>query len=81
MLAALPGKDFNFTMGGRLHFTDVGTNQSLSSDQIVIPIINDDIAEPRESFTCTLQGRSVDSIHDVFPHQATIEINDDDGED
>ena len=79
-MAALPGKDFNLTKEGRLHFTDVGTNHSLSSDQVVIPIINDDIAEPRESFICTLQGRPVDSIWAVFPNQVTIEIRDDDGE-
>ena len=47
---------------------------------MVIPIINDDIAEPRESFICTLQGGIVDSLQTTFPSQVTIEIRDDDGE-
>ena len=79
LLAALPGKDFNFTAGARLHFTDTDTLQSLSSDQAVIPIINDDIAEPCESFICTLQGGGVDSVQSTAPNRVTIEICDDDG--
>ena len=67
-------------MGTKLHFTDIGIPKSLSSDQVVIPIINDDIAEPRESFICTLQGGIVGSVQAVFPSQVTIEICDDDGE-
>ena len=46
----------------------------------MIPIINDDIAEPRESFICTLQGGIVDSVQAIFPSQVTIQIIDDDGE-
>ena len=80
LCAALPGRDFNFTVGTKLHFTDIGDAVSNSSDQVVIPIINDDIAEPRESFICTLQGGIVDSVQAVFPSQVTIEIRDDDGE-
>ena len=80
MCAAFPGKDFNFTAGTKLHFRDVGTIRSFSLDEVVIPIVNDDIAEPRESFICTLQGGIVDSVQAVFPSQVTIEIRDDDGE-
>ena len=47
---------------------------------MVIPIINDNIAEPRESFICTLQAGIVDSIQAIFPSKIMIEIRDDDGE-
>ena len=47
---------------------------------MVIPIVNDDIAEPRESFICILQEGIVNSVQVVFPCQVTIEIRDDDGE-
>ena len=46
----------------------------------MIPIINDDIAEPCESFICTLQGGSVSSVQSIEPNQITVEICDDDGE-
>ena len=45
----------------------------------MIPIINDDIAEPCESFICTLQGGGVQSIRGIEPNRVTIEICDDDG--
>ena len=80
LLAAFPDLDFSYTPGAKLHFTDVNTERSLSSDQVVIQIINDDIAEPCESFICTLQGGGVDSIRSIKPNQVTIEICDDDGE-
>ena len=47
---------------------------------MVIPIIDDNIAEPRESFICTLQGGAVDSVQAIFPSQVTIEIVDNDCE-
>ena len=80
LLAAFPGRDFNFTAGTKLHFIDVDTLQSKSSDHVAIPIINDDIAEPCKSFICTLQGGGVDSIRTIEPNQVTIEICDDDGQ-
>ena len=46
----------------------------------MIPIINDDIAEPRKSFICALQGVTDDTIQAIFPSQVTINIHDDDGE-
>ena len=80
LLAALPGKDFNFTAGTKLHFTDIDTIATESSEPLVIPIINDDIAEPCETFICTLQGGDVDSVQSTEPNRVTIEICDDDGE-
>ena len=80
LCAAFPGRDFNFTAGTKLHFSDIGFTESFSRDEVVIPIINDEIAEPRESFICTLQGGTVDSVQAIFPSQVTIEIRDDDGE-
>ena len=77
---AFPGTDFNFAAGTKLHFTEVETLRSFSSDQVEIPIINDDIAEPCESFICTLQGGAVDSVQGVEPNRVTIEICDDDRE-
>ena len=47
---------------------------------MVIPIINDNIAEPRKSFICTLQGGTDASIQNTFPSQVIINIDDDDGE-
>ena len=80
MCAAFPGRDFNFTVETKLHFSDAFTTRSFSSDEVVIPTIDDDIAEPRESFICILQGGIVDSVQAIFPSQVTIEIRDDDGE-
>ena len=80
MCAAFPGRDFNFTVGTKLHFTDTFTTQIFSRHEVVIPIINGEIAEPRESFICTLQGGTVDSVQAIFPNQVIIEIIDDDGE-
>ena len=79
LLAAFPDLDFSYTPGAKLHFTDVNTERSFSSDQVVIQIINDDIAEPCESFICTLQGGGVQSVQGIEPNRVTIEICDDDG--
>lgn len=80
MCIALPGKDFIFTEGTKLHFRDINQRRSFSFDQVEIPIIDDDIAEPRESFICSLQAGNVDDIQAMFPSQVTIEIRDNDGE-
>ena len=80
MLAAFPGLDFSYTPGAKLRFTDVNTERSLSSNEVVIQIINDDIAEPCESLICTLQGGGVQSVQGIEPIRVTIEICDDDGE-
>ena len=80
MLAASFGGDFFFTSGTSLIFTDVETIQSLSFEDLVVPIINDDIAEPCESFICTLQGGALDAIRGIEPNRVTIRICDDDRE-
>ncbi len=77
---AFHGTDFNFAAGYKLRFAEVETLRSFSSDLVEIPIINDDIAEPCESFICTLQGGAVDSVQGVEPNRVTIEICDDDRE-
>ena len=46
----------------------------------MVPIINDDIAEPCESFICTLQGGALDGIRGIEPNRVTIIICDDDRE-
>ena len=79
-LVALPGQDFSFTPGTRIRFTDVETPQSLSSNVLVVPIINDDIAEPCESFICTIQGGALDAVRGIEPNRVIIRICDDDGE-
>ena len=80
LLAASLGSDFIFTPGTRLNFTDIETNRSLSIEDLVVPIINDDIVEPCESFICTLQGGALDAIRGIEPNRVTIQICDDDGE-
>ena len=80
MLSAFPNLDFSYTPGAKLHFRDVNTDRSFSSNQVVIRINNDDIAEPCESFICTLQGGGVQSVQGIEPNRVTIEICDDDGE-
>ena len=80
LFAAIPGRDFNFTTGTKLYFTDVETLKSSSSNPVMISIINDDIAEPCESFICTLQGGALDAVRGIEPNQVTIRICDDDGE-
>lgn len=79
LFAAIPGKDFNFSVGTKLHFTDVNTIRS-PSDQIVIPILNDNIAEPRESFVCILNRGIANKVQTIDPTEVIIKINDDDGE-
>ena len=80
LVAATPGKDFSFAVGSKLHFEDVGTNRSFSSDQLVVRIINDEIAEPKELFICALKGDTVNAVQTKSPNQVTIEIFDNDGE-
>ena len=79
LLAAIPGKDFKFTPT-ELNFTDVDTEQSVSSNQVVISIINDDIAEPCKILVCTLQAGSTGVVRSIEPNRVAIEICDDDGE-
>ena len=80
LLAALPGRDYSFTVGTKLNFADVETFSSFSLHDLVIPIIDDNIAEPCESFICTLQGGAQDAVRASEPSQVTIRISDDDCE-
>ena len=80
MFAAYPGRDFVVLSGSTLVFTDVYTLRSNSSNKVVLSIINDDIAEPCESFICTLQGGAMDQVRGVEPNRVTVRICDDDGE-
>ena len=82
MFVALPGpdKDFVVLSGSTLKFTDVYTLRSNSSNKVVLSIIDNDIAEPCESFICTLQGGAVDRVRGVEPNRVTVRICDDDGE-
>lgn len=80
LFAAFPGRDFNIIGRSVLHFEAFDKIQSHSRDQVIIAIIDDDITEPRESFTCTLQVGNVYNIRAICPSQVTIEICDDDGE-
>ena len=62
-------------------FTDVETLRSNSSNNLTLLIIDNDIAEPCESFICTLQVGTVDYfVHGVEANQVTVRICDDDGE-
>ena len=81
MSVALPGseRDFVVLSGSTLEFTDVGTSSSNSSNRVVLSIIDDDIAEPCESFICTLQGGAVDRVRGVEPNRVTVRICDNDG--
>ena len=82
LFVALPGPDRDFVVlsGSTLEFTDVGTTSSNSSNSVVLTIIDDDIAEPCESFICTLQGGAVDRVRGVEPNRVTVRICDNDGE-
>ena len=46
---------------------------------LTVTIVDDDIAEPRESFICNLQSGNADSVKAVPPTQVTISIIDKDG--
>ena len=61
-------------------FTDVLTIRSLSSNELVVSTINDDIAEQFESFICTLQRGALDTVRGIKLNQVTIRICDDDRE-
>ena len=80
MFAAFPDRDFVVLSGSTLEFTDVQTDRSESRNSVNLSIIDDDIAEPCESFICTLQGGAVDQVRGVEPNRVTVRICDNDGE-
>ena len=80
MFAAYPDRDFAVLSGSTLEFRDLETIRSNSSNNLTLLIIDDIIAEPCESFFCTLQGDAMDQVRSVEPNQVTVWICDDDGE-
>ena len=80
MFAAYPDRDFAVLSGSTLEFTDVETLTSTSSNNLTLLIIDDKIAEPCESFICTLQGDAMDRVRGIEPNRVTVWICDDDGE-
>ena len=80
MFAAIPDRDFRVLSGSTLEFTDVETLRSNSSNRVELLIIDDEIAEPCESFICTLQGGALDQVRGVEPNRVTVQICDDDSE-
>ena len=60
LFAAYLDRDFVVLSGSTLEFTDIETLRTNSSNKVVLSIINDQSAEPCESFICTLQGGAVD---------------------
>ena len=80
MFAAFPDRDFVVLSGSLLEFTDVETLRSNSSNSLTLLIIDDEIAEPCESFVCTLQGGAMDRVRGIEPNRVIVRICDDDGE-
>ena len=80
LFAAIPDRDFAVLSGSTLEFTDVGTLRSKSRNSVNLLIMDDDIAEPCESFICALQGGAVDRVRGIEPNRVTVRICDDDGE-
>ena len=80
MFTAIPDRDFEIISGSTLKFIDIETLRSNSSNRVVLSIINDDIAEPCESFVCTLQGGFVDRVRGIEPNEVIVRVCDDDGE-
>ena len=64
----------------QFEFDDGDQETSTSNNTLTISIIDDDLAEERESFICTLQSGSTQSVQSEDPEQVTIDIIDDDGE-
>ena len=66
--------------GFRFEFNNGDQITSTSSNNLTILIKDDECAEPRESFICTLQSGSTQSVQSEAPEQVTIDIIDNDGE-
>ena len=60
-------------------FSDVGVCRSSSDSPLIATIVDDDIAEPRESFICNLQSGNADVVKAVPPTQVIVSITDNDG--
>ena len=64
----------------QFEFDDGDQDTSTSNKPLTISIIDDNYQEPRESFICSLQSGSTQSVQSEDPEQVTIDIIDDDGE-
>ena len=62
-----------------LTFSDVGVRRTSSDRPLIATIVDDDVAEPRESFICNLLSGNADPVRAVPPTQVTETIMDDDG--
>ena len=62
-----------------LTFSDVGVCRISSDSPLIVTIVDDDVAEPRESFICNLQSGNADPVKAVPPTQVTVFIKDNDG--
>ena len=62
-----------------LTFSDVEVLRASSDRPLIATIVNDDVAEPRESFICNLLSGNADPVKAVPPTQVTVSITDDDG--
>ena len=72
------GSDWNVTQT-KLQFSDTGRLTAVSDVPLTAVIVDDDVAEPRESFICNLQSGNADDIKAVPPTQITVSILDNDG--
>ena len=62
-----------------LIFSDVGVNRTSSDSPLTVTIVDDDVAEPREFFVCSLLFRKADPVRSITPYQVTVCIIDNDG--
>ena len=72
LFAAFPDRDYVVLSGSTLEFTNVETLRSNSSNSLNLWIIDDNIAEPCESFICALQGGAVDRVRGVELNQVKV---------
>jgi hypothetical protein len=77
VIPANRGSDWNVTQT-KLQFSDTGRLTAVSDVPLTAVIVDDDVAEPRESFICNLQSGNADDIKAVPPTQITVSILDND---
>ena len=62
-----------------LIFFDAEVDRTSPDSPLIATIVDDDVAEPRESFICNLHSGSADPVKAVPPTQVTVSPIDDDG--
>ena len=62
-----------------LTFSDVGVDRVSSDSPLIVTIVDDDVAELRESFVCNLHSESGCYVKAVPPTRVTVSITDNDG--